>query len=146
MDTLKRKLNLPPFFRYTVSSLVTSILEEGIYIGLDLLLQSQLTGIALTAAATGVARFLSCLANFYINQHLVFHAKGNTGKALIKYFVMAIPMAIFQFILTFGIYKLFQIRETQTLLRSAIYAGVMVALFFVGYIIQQRWVYASKKK
>ena len=140
------KLILAHFFRYTASSLATSVLEEGMYIGLNYLLHSSLSGFALTAATTGIARFLSCLVNFYMNQRLVFHAKGNTWKALGKYFALAVPLVICQMLLTFGIYELFCISESQTLLRSVIYAGVMVALFFVSFFVQQRWVFVSKKE
>ena len=140
------KLILAHFFRYTASSLATSVLEEGMYIGLNYLLHSSLSGFALTAATTGIARFLSCLVNFYMNQRLVFHAKGNTWKALGKYFALAVPLVICQMLLTFGIYELFCISESQTLLRSVIYAGVMVVLFFVSFFVQQRWVFVSKKE
>ena len=140
------KLILAHFFRYTASSLITSVLEEGMYIAFNLLLNPVLSGFALTAATTGIARFLSCLVNFYLNQRMVFRAKGNTGKALLKYFALAIPLVIFQMLLTFGIYILFRISEFQTVLRAVIYAGVMVALFFVSFFVQQRWVFVSKKE
>lgn len=140
------KLILAHFFRYTASSLTTSVLEEGIYVGFNLLLNPHLSGFALTAATTGIARFLSCLVNFYLNQRVVFHAKGNTGKALLKYFALAIPLVFFQMLLTFGIYKLFSISETQTVLRAVIYACVMIALFFVSFFVQQRWVFVNKKE
>ena len=140
------KLILAHFFRYTASSLITSVLEEGMYVVFNLLLNPHLSGFALTAATTGIARFLSSLVNFYLNQRMVFHAKGNTGKALLKYFALAIPLVFFQMLLTFGIYALFSISEAQTVLRAVIYAGVMVALFFVSFFVQQRWVFVSKKE
>lgn len=140
------RLILSHFFRYTASSLISSILDEGIYVLLVSLLHSKLSGFALTAIPTATARFLSCLVNFYMNQRLVFCARGSTGKALLKYFILAIPLAIFQIGLTFGVYELFNIAEAQTLLRAVIYAGVMTALFFVSFFIQQRWVFVNEKE
>ena len=140
------KLILAHFFRYTASSLTTSVLEEGMYVGFNLLLNPHLSGFALTAATTGIARFLSCLVNFYMNQRLVFRAKGDTWKALGKYFALAIPLVFFQMLLTFIIYELFSISEAQTVLRAVIYACVMIALFFVSFFVQQRWVFVSKKE
>ena len=140
------KLILAHFFRYTASSLATSVLEEGMFVALNLILNPHLSGFALTAATTGIARFLSSLVNFYLNQRLVFHAKGNTWKALVKYFALAIPLVICQMLLTFGIYALLRISDTQTVLRAVIYAGVMIALFFVSFFVQQRWVFVNKKE
>lgn len=140
------KLILAHFFRYTASSLATSVLEEGVYVGANLLLQACLSGFALTAATTAIARFLSCLVNFYLNQRLVFRVKGNTGKALCKYFALAVPLLICQMLLSFGVFELLNISDSQTLLRSVLYAVVMVALFFVSFFVQQRWVFVNEKE
>ena len=140
------KLILAHFFRYTASSLTSSVLEEGIYALLIYLMQSSLSGFALTSIPSIAARFLSSLVNFYMNQRLVFHAKGSTWKALGKYFALAVPLLVLQMGLTFGIYELFAISEAQTLARAVIYAGVMIVLFFVSFFVQQRWVFVDKKE
>ena len=47
--------------------------------------------------------------------------------------------------LTQGVYALFSIPDSANLLRTVIYAVVMTALYFMSYVIQQRWVFAPQK-
>ena len=138
------KLILGHFFRYTVSAVVSSVLEIALVAILNLLCRSSLTGLLLTTVTTVVSRMLSSLFNFYINMRLVFHSQENTGKALARYYMLALPQMLVQLLLTEGVYLLFGITETQTLLRVLLYVGVMGVLFIISYTIQQRWVFASK--
>ena len=48
-------------------------------------------------------------------------------------------------LLTQGVYTLLHIGEGAGVLRTVIYAVVMVVLYFVSYMIQQRWVFAPQK-
>ena len=59
------KLILAHFFRYTVSSLVSAVVDTGAYAFLSWLLRSTLNGFALTAAAGVIARVVSSLLNFF---------------------------------------------------------------------------------
>ena len=140
------KLILAHFFKYTLSSLASAVVDEGLFILLTHLLQNTLHGFALTAIPMAVARVLSSLMNFYVNKKLVFTAQVSTGAALAKYFALAVPQALAQLALTYGIYELFQIPSEATMLRGLIYALVMTALFFASFVIQQRWVFAQKKE
>ena len=140
------KLILAHFFKYTLSSLASAVVDEGLFILLTALLQNTLQGFALTAIPVAVARILSSLMNFYVNKKLVFTAQVSTGKAMAKYFALAVPQAVAQLGLTYGICELFRIPGDAALLRGLIYALVMTALFFASFVIQQRWVFAQKKE
>ncbi len=140
------KLILAHFFKYTLSSLVSSVVDEGLFVLLSWLLRNTLTDPLLTALPFAAARGLSSLMNFYVNKKLVFGAQVSTGKALAKYFALAIPQAAAHLALTYGIYLIFRIPADATFLRGLIYAIVMTALFFASFIIQQRWVFAGSKK
>ena len=140
------KLILKHFFRYTLASLVSALVDEGIFTLLGHLLQSILSGLLLTAIPTVVARLISSLLNFYMNKKLVFESNVNTGKALLRYYALAIPVLIAQILLTDGLCRLFSISEQQTILRAIIYAVVMMVLFIASYLIQQRWVFAQRSK
>ena len=140
------KLIFGHFFRYALSAVVSFIVDEGLYILLTHLLNSVLSGFLLTAVPVAVARAVSSFINFLINQKLVFQAKGSTAKALLRYYLLAVPLAIAQLGLTYGAVTLLQISPDQTLLRGFTYAVVMGVLFIISYVIQQRWVFTDKRK
>jgi hypothetical protein len=50
-----------------------------------------------------------------------------------------------QVLLTQGVYSLLNIADSATGLRTLIYAVVMTVLYFLSYVIQQRWVFAPEK-
>ena len=140
------KLILAHFFKYTLSSLASSVVDEGLFVLLTLLLQNILNDPLLTAIPFVVARLVSSFFNFYVNKKYVFDANVSTGKAMAKYFALVIPQAVAHLVLTYGAYLLFNIAEDATFLRGLIYAIVMTVLFFVSFIIQQRWVFISNKE
>ena len=137
------KLILAHFFRYTLSSLASSILDIGLFTVFARLFSSGLTGLALDAAATGLARIISSLFNFFMNKKVVFRSGVSTKTALVRYYALAIPMMVAQALLTDGATALFKLRQGG-FLHTLVYALVMTALYFVSYSIQQRWVFANK--
>ena len=137
------KLILSHFFRYTLSSLVSAVVDTLCYGLLDSIL--PLTGMALTATAGVGARVVSSLLNFFLNKKLVFQTEVDTKKAMLKYYMLALPQMAVQVLLTQGVYVLLHIRDSAGVLRTVIYAIVMTVLYFVSYMIQQRWVFAPQK-
>ena len=73
------KLILAHFFRYTVSSVISAVVDTGAYSLLSWLFASAFQGFSLTAAAGVGARVISSLLNFFMNQKLVFKTNVNTG-------------------------------------------------------------------
>ena len=140
------RLILGHFFRYTASSLFCAAIDSGAFALLSALLSGMLHGAALTAAATGIARLCSSVLNFFINKKLVFHSEESTGSAMLRYYALAVPQLIAQFLLTQGVCALLHIPDTATGLRTLWYVLVMVVLYFVGFTIQRRWVFASGNK
>ena len=138
------KLILAHFFRYTLSSVLSAVLDEGLFVLLSHLLSQRLTGFALTAIPTAGARIVSSLFNFCVNKKLVFQSRNSTAKALLRYYLLAVPTVVMQMGLTHGIYSLAGITEEQTLLRALIYGIVMAVLFIASFLIQQRWVFTEK--
>lgn len=139
------KLILAHFFRYTLSSLTSAAVDTACYSLLDYLLSGFLNGFALTAAAGAGARVISSLLNFFMNKKLVFRTQVDTGKAMLRYYCLALPQMAAQVLLTQGVYALFRIGDRAGGLRTLIYAIVMAALYFLSYMIQQRWVFAPQK-
>ena len=137
------KLILAHFFRYTLSSLASAVVDTGAYSLLSALL--PFSGFALTAAAGVIARVISSLLNFFMNQRLVFKTTVDTKKAMLRYYMLALPQMAAQVLLTQGVYALLGIPDSANGLRTVIYAVVMTVLYFMSYMIQQRWVFAPQK-
>ena len=140
------KLILAHFFRYTVSSLISAVIDTAGYSLLSSLLSNTLSGLTLTAAAGIIARVVSSLCNFFMNKKLVFKTNVSTGKAMLKYYMLALPQMAAQVLLTQGVYALLNIADSATGLRTLIYAIVMGCLYIASFMIQQRWVFAPQKE
>ena len=110
------------------------------------MLAGLLAGTALTAAASVGARALSSLLNFTLNRRLVFRSGAPLGRALGRYYALALPLLLCQFLLTEGAFRAAHIGDRQTFLRTAVYAGVMIVLFVASYVVQRRWVFAGKRE
>ena len=65
---------------------------------------------------------------------------------MLRYYMLAVPQMAAQVLLTQGAYWLFRIPDRATFLRTLLYAVVMVALYIISFMIQQRWVFAMKKE
>jgi len=137
------KLILAHFFRYTLSSLLCAGVDTVGYSLFSWLLGSLIHGLALTAAAGVIARAISSMLNFFLNKAVVFRSSASTGKALLRYYLLAIPQMAVQVLLTQGSYTLLHISERQGGLRTLIYVIVMVVLYFISYTIQRSWVFAN---
>ena len=139
------KLILKHFFRYTLSSVACFVLDAlGVFL-LTKLLYGMLNDPLLGTVATVGARAASSLVNFFLNQKLVFQTNVSTGKAMLRYYALALPQLAVQALLNQGIYSLFSIGEEAAALRTLIHVLVMCVLFIVSYTIQQRWVFAPEK-
>ena len=139
------KLILAHFFRYTASSLVSFVVDSSAVFLLTRILSGVWVDPLLSAAATIGARVISSLLNFFMNQRLVFKTNVDTKKAMLRYYMLALPQMAAQVLLTQGVYALLGIPDSANGLRTVIYAVVMTVLYFMSYMIQQRWVFAPQK-
>ena len=139
------KLILAHFFRYTASSIASFVIDSGMVYLLTVLLRNLLTDPLLGNVATIGARTVSSLINFFMNKKLVFQSRVSTGKAMLRYYALAIPQLLIQSGLNTLIYSIFRIGSDQPGLRTVVHVLVMCVLFIVSFTIQQRWVFAPDK-
>lgn len=139
------KLILRHFFRYTLSSLICAGVDTGMFTLFDHLLLSSGTVVHDTVPYV-LARAVSSLLNFFLNQRMVFQSREKTGKALLRYYLLAVPQLLVQMALTNGLFTLLHVGASASGLRTLWYVIVMVVLYFISYTIQQRWVFASQNK
>ena len=138
------KLILAHFFRYTLSSFVSAGVDIGAFAMLSYLV-GGLSPAAATVVAVVGARAVSSMVNFFMNQRLVFRTNIPVGKAMLRYYCLALPQMVVQALLDSGIFALFQVSASASFLRTLIHTLVMVVLYFISYMIQQRWVFAPEK-
>lgn len=140
------KLILAHFFRYTASSLVCAVVDEFLFLVLDSILPGLVLplGLISTVVCTAGARTVSSLLNFFLNKKLVFHSNMSTGKALLRYYSLAIPMLFAQAGLTHLLKVVFSVSSPFAM--GVIYAVVMVLLYIVSFYVQQRWVFDKKRE
>ena len=139
------KLILAHFFRYTLSSIASFVVDSSMVFLLTRFLGSILVDPLLSGVSTVGARVISSLVNFFMNKKLVFQTNVSTGKAMLRYYALAIPQLILQWVLNQGLYTLLGITEQQAGARTVIHILVMCILFLVSFTIQQRWVFAPQK-
>ena len=139
------KLILAHFFRYAASSVACFFIDSGMVYLLTVLLRGLLTDPLLGTIATTGARITSSIVNFFMNKKLVFQSKVSTGKAMLRYYALAIPQLLVQTGLNSLLYSILGVGSDQPALRTLIHVLVMCVLFIVSFTIQQRWVFAPDK-
>ena len=139
------KLILAHFFRYTASSAACFVVDSGMVFLLTKILGGFLVDPLLSSISTIGARVVSSLINFFMNKKLVFQSNVSTGKAMVRYYALAVPQLAVQAIANQALYTLLGITEQQAGMRTLIHVLVMCVLFIVSFTIQQRWVFAPQK-
>ena len=139
------KLILAHFFRYAMSSVACFVVDSGMVFLLTKILGTFLTDPLLSGISTVGARAVSSMINFFMNKKLVFQSNVSTGKAMIRYYALAVPQMLVQWLINQGLYSLLGITEQQAGMRTLIHIFVMCVLFLVSFTIQQRWVFAPQK-
>ena len=128
-------------FKFVAGSLMSSVIDLGLFYLLTLLLNYFIPGWGWSVlAATVVSRVCSSLFNYHYNRRKVF--KSGDKHSVVRYYVLCVC----QLLVSAGL---------VTLLTSLIPAGsfvttllkfcVDVILFFISYQIQRDWVFKNRK-
>ena len=121
--------------KYVFSSLSSSLFDILLFAGFCRLFEVPFP-VLYGAVATILARILSCIYNYLFNYKFVFQSQQNIRASLFKFFLLsAVQMLASAGLITAG---LFLFPETSEVILKAI---VDTALFFLGYIIQKRYVF-----
>ncbi len=129
-------------FRYAVSSLLSFVLDNGLY---RLLFSGLLGTVAFSLVSPlsqGIARALSSLFNFTLNDRWVFRNKLDHGKAFVKYYCLCIPQTLISMVCLSALVRRLEIASPD--LATVIKILVETALFFISYFIQKKWVFRKK--
>lgn len=127
--------------KYGLASLSSFALDAGLFYLFERFVFAGL-GAWMDLASTVAARALSSFYNFNVNNRLVFGHKGEYGKALGRYYLLAVPMML----ASAGIVSLLDatLGVTAPGLRTAVKICVDTVLFLASYLIQKKWVFKKQ--
>jgi len=125
-------------FTFFFSSVLAFVVDITLFGVLSKTLQIEST-LRLVFFATVGARIVSSLFNFLMNRYVVFKRKNSLGKALVRYYTLA----VFQAMVSFGLVSLCAIFMAKDLL--VVWKVIVdLCLFIISYRIQNRWVFQKK--
>ena len=129
--------------KYGLSSVASWVVDTGLY-RLGLALLGSLLGGSAALVCNVLARVFSSFFNFNLNNRLVFQSKEPYGKALLRYYLLAVPqLAASTLLLCFFVW-LFHVRSDN--LSTLVKILVDGALFVASFFIQKYWVFRKKEE
>ncbi len=126
---------LGSFLRFSCSSLLCALLDQGLFALLRALAFSGLSASAGIWAATAVARVGSSLCNYALNRAVVFQSASDPRRSLIRYYLLAAAQLACSAALVAGLHAVTRVAP------SALKLLVDTVLFLVSYRIQRHWVF-----
>lgn len=141
------RLILARFVRYTASSLLSFLVDYGLFLLINSLLKTYapaldvhlsvwfVSFIARVAVAAGAARVVSATVNYLINKRMVFFSRAATGKSFLRYAVTVVLVIA----LSSGIVSSLNIGLGWS--ENVTKIPVDLLLFFVSYYLQRKWVF-----
>ena len=138
---------LAGFFRFISASLISFLLDYGLYLLFNNILKSVAPAMAQQvnffflhfvphiAAATVLARLISGVFNFTVNRKYVFGDKSSAKKSFPRYLAVFFLNMLLSAALTSSFHLWFGVSD------NLIKIPVDILLFFMSYTLQQRWVF-----
>lgn len=129
-------------FRYLISSLLSFVVDNGLYHLLFSLLMGKAAAHLVSPLSQAIARVLSSLFNFTLNDRWVFRNKAEHGKAFVKYYCLCIPQTLLSMVCLTALVEALKIGSPG--LATFVKILVETLLFFISYFIQKKWVFKKK--
>lgn len=129
--------------KFMLSSSISAIIDNLIFFVAIFLLEPKM-GNSSVIASYIISRGISSSINFSINKKSVFKSKENTGKAILKYYIL---VAIILGISSLTVYLIKStISDSAPIMTTLIKIAVDTVLFMLSFRIQRKWVFGSKIK
>ena len=126
---------------YALSSGTSALLDTGLFHVLNLLLRTVLGAWSVPVSYV-TARAVSSFFNFNLNNRLVFQNRGSYGKALLRYYCLAVPQLAASTLLLTLVVFLLKLESTEATTAAKITVDGL--LFIASYFIQKFWVFRDK--
>ena len=126
---------------YTLSSIASWMVDTGGFFLMDLFFGTTLGKYA-EPVCNVTARVISSFFNYNVNNRLVFRNRGSYGKAMLRYYCLAVPQLAASTLLLTLFVNLLKVETTQgaTIVKIFVDGCLFVASFF----IQKNWVFSQK--
>lgn len=121
---------------FSLSSLVSYLFDIGIYALLIGTVFAQIQNAASILYCTVIARILSSILNFVINKRIVFRDLRSDYTIFVRYVILTLLRMFASFA---GVYAFTSALGIDS---RIIKVGVDLILFFIGFRVQQSWVFA----
>ena len=141
-NVLSDSLRIYRAFTFLLSSLVSTLFELVLFSLLNFLLDklSVVTAVKLLISTVS-SRVCSSVLNYTINKKTVFHGEGS--GSLFRYLIMW----FFTMASSYGLVYLFvYLTGADGLMKTVVKICVDSCLFFVGYFVQEKWVFKTNNK
>ena len=123
--------------KYVFSSLVSFVIDNGLF----MLLHSAFLIPTVTSVIS--ARIVSSVINFILNKKVVFKSDGSPIRALLKYYLLAIPVMLVSAFGLNGITYVLGIEE-GSFITTLLKIIIDTALFIVSFTVQKKWIFKNK--
>ena len=141
MKTLWRRYG--QLVKYALASVSSFALDNGLFYLFKRFVFGALGGWA-DLACTVAARAISSFYNFNVNNRLVFRHCGHYGKALVRYYVLALPIMLGSAGLVTLVNRLLGVTAPGP--STAVKLVVDTVLFLASYLIQKKWVFRKNEE
>ena len=128
---------------YALSSVASWVVDTGGFFLLNVLFGTVLGAYA-EPVCNVAARVISSFFNFNLNNRLVFRNKGSYGRALFRYYCLAVPQLAASTLLLTLLVHLLKIESTQG--ATGVKIVVDGCLFVASFFIQKFWVFPQTEK
>jgi dolichol-phosphate mannosyltransferase len=137
------------FFRFIAASMASFVVDYALYLLLNSLLKANVPAldsyisflpvrvIARIALAALLARVVSSLFNYFVNKKLVFSSREGFWGTFARYVSTVVFIVCMSAWLTSSLHDWFGVSD------NLIKMPVDIALFFLSYYIQRRWVFGG---
>lgn len=126
---------------YALSSGASALLDTGLFHVLNLLFGSALGSYAVPVFYVA-ARLVSSFFNFNMNYRLVFRSGQTYGKAMLRYYCLAVPQAGAGTVLVTLFVRLLNVQSVNG--QTGVKIVVECFLFVASFLIQKFWVFRKK--
>ena len=126
---------------FILSSVLSWVVDTGGFYVLNLLLRPLLGGYT-EPVCNMLARAVSSLFNFLLNYKVVFGSTQPYGKAMLRYYFLAIPQLAVSTLLVTVFTRLLHTDSAGT--ATAVKIVVDGCLFIISFFIQKYWVFRKK--
>ncbi len=130
-------------FRYIVSAVCSWIVDNGLYLLLLSMLGLRFSTAAVASTVSQViARALSSVFNFNMNDLYVFRSKENYWKAMGKYYCLCLPQTFVTVVCLTALVTALNI--SVPVIATLVKILLELVIFVLSYFIQNKWVFKKK--